>query len=307
MITQDSTGMLGALRTTASVTMDIGALPAVATLDWCDGAAGALARIAPPAFACVIIATVEPGGDMLAQEVVGVAGRLGDHGAPAGGLLPATERRLSHLRTTADRLRHVGWQPSPEAIAQGRCGALSSLAGGRDWRIGPLGAMWGEIEPSDLLVGLYPLGSTERGRSLIVHVAPTSPGAVIDDEHAAILSATLPLLAERAVLAIGERRAGASRWLTIREQQVLEQLTLGHSVREIAETLDRSPHTVHDHVKSLHRKLNASSRGELIARALGHLAEPVDRSRQGQTSEAADELAQVIAGKHEPADHRARD
>jgi hypothetical protein len=27
---------------------------------------------------------------------------------------------------------------------------------------------------------------------------------------------------------------------------------------------------VHDHVKSLHRKLNASSRGQLIARALGH-------------------------------------
>jgi hypothetical protein len=30
---------------------------------------------------------------------------------------------------------------------------------------------------------------------------------------------------------------------------------------------------VHDHVKSLHRKLDASSRGELVARALGHGSE----------------------------------
>ena len=42
-------------------------------------------------------------------------------------------------------------------------------------------------------------------------------------------------------------------------------------MREIADALERSPHTVHDHVKSLHRKLNASSRGELIARTLGHV------------------------------------
>ncbi|MFI4898124.1 MAG: response regulator transcription factor, partial [Phycisphaerales bacterium JB059] len=58
-------------------------------------------------------------------------------------------------------------------------------------------------------------------------------------------------------------------WLTNREQVVLEELILGRSVREIAETMHRSPHTVHDHVKSLHRKLGASSRGALIAHALG--------------------------------------
>lgn len=58
--------------------------------------------------------------------------------------------------------------------------------------------------------------------------------------------------------------------MTDREQDVLERLILGRSVREIAEELGRSPHTVHDHVKSLHRKLDASSRGELVARALGH-------------------------------------
>jgi hypothetical protein len=30
-------------------------------------------------------------------------------------------------------------------------------------------------------------------------------------------------------------------------------------------------YTVHDHVKSLHKKLNANNRGQLVARALGHL------------------------------------
>jgi DNA-binding CsgD family transcriptional regulator len=59
-------------------------------------------------------------------------------------------------------------------------------------------------------------------------------------------------------------------WVTPREQEVLELLVLGFSVREIGEKLGRSPHTVHDYVKSMHRKLNASNRGALVARALGH-------------------------------------
>jgi DNA-binding CsgD family transcriptional regulator len=59
-------------------------------------------------------------------------------------------------------------------------------------------------------------------------------------------------------------------WVTPREQQVLELLVLGFSVREIGEKLGRSPHTVHDYVKSMHRKLNASNRGALVARALGY-------------------------------------
>jgi len=87
----------------------------------------------------------------------------------------------------------------------------------------------------------------------------------------------MPRLARRAALALGLRRTSSGSWLTGREQQVLEQLTLGRSVREIAEDIGRSPHTVHDHVKSLHRKLSASSRGELVARALGYL------DREGHT------------------------
>jgi DNA-binding CsgD family transcriptional regulator len=49
-------------------------------------------------------------------------------------------------------------------------------------------------------------------------------------------------------------------------------LTLGYSIREIAELLHLSHHTVQDHVKHLHSKLDASNRGELVARALGRRA-----------------------------------
>ncbi len=87
------------------------------------------------------------------------------------------------------------------------------------------------------------------------------------------MRAALSLLSRRAVMALGSQRSRRSLWISPREQRVLDQLILGKSVRQIADDLDRSPHTVHDHVKSLHRKLNASSRGELIARALGYVSE----------------------------------
>ena len=44
------------------------------------------------------------------------------------------------------------------------------------------------------------------------------------------------------------------------EEVVLAQILEGKSVRQIAEGLGRSPHTVHDHVKAMHRKLGASTR-----------------------------------------------
>ena len=78
-------------------------------------------------------------------------------------------------------------------------------------------------------------------------------------------------IAERAAIAIGGQRSTRGRWISEREREVLDLLVLGLSVRQIAEELGRSTHTVHDHVKSLHRKLRANSRGELVARALGHL------------------------------------
>jgi DNA-binding NarL/FixJ family response regulator len=84
------------------------------------------------------------------------------------------------------------------------------------------------------------------------------------------------------LIAIGPSPTDGNQWLTPREQVILQHLLLGKSVREIAAELERSPHTVHDHVKALHRKLNASSRGELVARALGYIQPETNGSERQQ-------------------------
>ncbi len=55
--------------------------------------------------------------------------------------------------------------------------------------------------------------------------------------------------------------------LTPRQRQVLAKLTAGASEKELAYELNLSPHTVHEHIKAIHRAFGARSRGELLARA----------------------------------------
>jgi DNA-binding CsgD family transcriptional regulator len=50
-----------------------------------------------------------------------------------------------------------------------------------------------------------------------------------------------------------------------RTRQVLSLLLEGSSEKEVARILRISPHSVHDHVKGLHRRLGVSSRGEMLA------------------------------------------
>ncbi len=56
--------------------------------------------------------------------------------------------------------------------------------------------------------------------------------------------------------------------LTARERDVLDQLTLGHSNRQIAVELDISENTVKNHVRSILEKLPARSRSEAVVVAL---------------------------------------
>ncbi len=51
-----------------------------------------------------------------------------------------------------------------------------------------------------------------------------------------------------------------------RLRQTLDCLLLGDSEKQIARKLELSPHTVHVYVKSLYKKFQVSSRGELLAR-----------------------------------------
>lgn len=57
--------------------------------------------------------------------------------------------------------------------------------------------------------------------------------------------------------------------LTLREREVLELLVLGRRIRQVAEALFVSPHTVRNHVKALFRKLGVHSQEALVALAAG--------------------------------------
>lgn len=56
---------------------------------------------------------------------------------------------------------------------------------------------------------------------------------------------------------------------TARERDVCLEVVSGSTTAEIADRLSISPHTVHDHLKSLFDKVGVGSRGELVARLLG--------------------------------------
>lgn len=244
-------------------------LPSVATLDWTDRAARALIKIASGAMVCVLVSRIDDHGGLLALETLGVAGDGVADDAPL----------LDDVRSRVHRLTSLG-VPVDLTLLQARplVGWFDTLAAGRDWRAGPLGKILGLPPGSGILLGVGALGTSEPGRSLIVLIGPVTNAR---DAAASKLRAVMPVLVRKALVAIGQHATSTDDWLTEREQVVLDRLILGESVREIADALGRSPHTVHDHVKSLHRKLNASSRGELVARALGHVSSAGDARRRG--------------------------
>lgn len=258
----------------ATSTESVVGLPAVATLEWCDRAAWCLAGLCEPALATLTVGTLSPTGDLTTQEVSGVAARTGVARARAIRRSEVETRgedpRIATLRVRAARFRRVGVRVPTTSRHIPTVGRLTELPGGENVTRGDIPRLWNGLESSDVLVGILGLGDPEAGRVLIAQVAPIGQGIRLTSHHNSAMASILPVLARRAILALGDGADGPTKWLTQREQIVLEQLTLGKSVREIADELGRSPHTVHDHVKSLHRKLGASSRGELVARALGH-------------------------------------
>lgn len=252
------------LVATSRITERLCALPAVATPDWCDRAARCFLPIVERGVVAVLIGTLTPQGGIEEREAVGAAT---DAPADLGG-----EGHLSNMvRSRTDRLPSLGFPLTADALDRGFCTTADRATIPRDWRAGPLGRMWSEIPSIELLVAATPIGSRVSGRSVVVMIGrPDSSSA---SAREGVLSACMSVLGKRGLLAIGPARTTSADWLTSREQLVLERITTGMSVSDIAAEIGRSAHTVHDHVKSLHRKLMASTRGELVSRALGHIAE----------------------------------
>lgn len=71
-------------------------------------------------------------------------------------------------------------------------------------------------------------------------------------------------------LHLGHGRLIAEEPLTAAERRVLKPLLGGGVEKAIADDLNQSPHTTHQHVKTIFRKFNVRSRAELMALWLGH-------------------------------------
>lgn len=279
----------------------VAALPAVPTPDWCDRAARAVLLPDRTSAAVVVMARLGAGAADGVQRVesVGaaaatraeVATTVGRHQAEHGAVpLDIVHPALTQLRVSIGPGRQFGWSPgallsSPRSAAT--AGEIAPSAGetplAARWAAGAgVGAGLGSGAAQRLVLGAHWIGAPELGRAVLVELAlgPASAetGGTDLEDAARVLDAVLPSLARRAAMAIDPSQPMEDQVLTVREEVVLRRLLEGKSVRLIAEELGRSPHTIHDHVKSLHRKLNASTRGALVARALGHL-------RPGQTPE----------------------
>ena len=252
---------INAYSRVASFVASICELPAVATPDWCTRVAHAAAMLVPGARAGALVGMVEPDGRVSAIETAGFASSpanaIGLHAADDG-----------TARARIERVGNIGFRPGEHAVqgfVAGRLHTLTPTSPGRATL--PTDAL--ETPATRTLVALAHIPGASPGCALAVFVALPEQAAPIADEVVLALEAGIPILARRAALALGNQPCSNAPWLTAREHEVLEQLILGRSVKQIATVLGRSPHTVHDHVKSLHRKLNASTRGGLVARALG--------------------------------------
>ena len=237
-------------------------LPAVPTLDWCERAALALTSLVDRSVVRVWMVSATERGRVIDAEDAGAAdGRAEGGGSPAA------------IRGAAENERNwLGWWIAPTGNAlRSRASVFRGIEDAtRDGA--EFARWWQDRRVLPRVVGLAPIPPESHGRHLAVEIGCDHGTASDDDRRAEALEAVLHELARRALVAFGAEPIGPANRITDRELEVLDLLALGHSVREIADALERSPHTVHDHVKSLHRKLRVSSRGELIGRMLGRSA-----------------------------------
>jgi DNA-binding CsgD family transcriptional regulator len=303
---------------TAHVMDKVSHLPGVATLDWCDRAAAALASMHHPSICAVMLGRLDSKGFITVLESAGVAkseAATHDHGPMSGSLRPSVgyvasrsdeePSEMTRLRASFREGEWLGW--SVGQLVEQRWFVSTASAMGLPSRHGegPLGKRWENVGPAEMLLGAVTIPG-EPGRILIVELVFPGVNKSID-RHEVVLGAALPMLGQKLVNAIGVETSDKHRWLTPREELVLWHLVAGKKVPVIAAELHRSVYTVHDHVKSLHRKLGASNRGQLVARALGHLG-PLDVATAGEGTEEADQAepstAKAKAGR-KPASKKA--
>jgi DNA-binding CsgD family transcriptional regulator len=280
-LTQDDAALFAAAR----VSRDLARLSGAPAPDWCERAALALTQAAPGTRAWVAVVRPGPAGGRAVVERSGYSGK--------------SECDAAQAREVRDLARAAA-----SGLARPVRAGVHTLA-----ELAPATRSRLVARHPELVVGVVPLPVGEdpgESAPLLLAQWETCAGAgecaeLSCEDLRRVLRTALPVLAERSQLALG---AGRSPWLSVREHRVLELLIGGLSVPEIAAILGRSQHTVHDYVKSLHRKLGTSTRGGLVARALGHECAPSRHAgRRGPRGRPAPMLAFRTDGRTAFVDH----
>ncbi|CAN5740179.1 hypothetical protein BH11PLA1_BH11PLA1_19910 [soil metagenome] len=243
-------------------------LPGVPTQDWCQRASDGLARVHSPCVTLCALGQADPRGFISKLHLVG-ASCSPDYTKRGGTGL--TNGELGHTCEQIVENEWLGWNVG--TLEGGSWFVTTATQQGLMPGRGPsaLNRRWEWLTPVDVLLGAVVIPGAP-GRMLFVEIASSDPNVKESNRQLAVLAASLPLLSQRITKAFGEGIDDRKAWLTPREELVMWHLVAGRKVPQIAALLHRSIYTVHDHVKSLHRKLQANNRGQLVARALGHLS-----------------------------------
>lgn len=167
--------------------------------------------------------------------------------SPLAARLNRVTLEIGAVLREADRLEHQELSSAPRFVVRPNGAVEFASAGGEAWL------------------------TKERWRRLIQVVAeadraPTfAPLTVIDGARASIVrmhGATTVYLISLA--APDHPQLPADRILTPRQQQIAEYAIAGATAREIAAALDLSFETVREHFKDIYRRLEVSSRTELV-------------------------------------------
>lgn len=288
-----------AALSTSRVIDAIGRLPGVATQDWGDRAARAMASLHVPCVVGLMIGRVDPRGfiEKLCTSGAGAstpsdAGSASLYGAASPlappPLPPVPPLLLPSIRAGFSQGEWVGWNLGSvrEQSAMVTTASSQGLLVGRG--DAPLARRWASLAPTEIVLGAVSVPHEGAGCTALVEVASGDPQFAASEVALAVLYACLPHLAARVSCSLGRVVEKRHQWLTSREEAVLWELTAGKKVPQIALELGRSVYTIHDHVKNIHRKLGAKSRGALIARALGHLVPTAATALDGALAPAGD-------------------
>jgi len=244
-------------------------LPAIPTQNWASQAAEAIATTSPHMAVGVIIAGIDADSGSISTMSSGVS-HLSEKSLTQ---LDDQSSISIHLQDKLDRLKSLGFNLPQHSATLGLISPISKLHSNSSNT--PIGSIFSTLNLSYPTMMLVPISREHPNLFLLCLCAimPHSSSNDLDESQSDTIVTTLShfydIIADKAHIAL-KHVTNPKVWLTDREHEILDQLILGHSVRQIAENLNRSTHTVHDHVKNLHKKLHASSRGELIAKALGY-------------------------------------